>query len=129
MNEQKKKKLILVVEDDSFLLQMYATKLEKAGFEVKSAVDGTQGFKKAKDVHPDLILLDLVMPSMDGFKVLEELKVNSETQSIPVIILSNLSEREDVQKCLQLGAVDYIIKAHFVPSEVINKIEQLISSN
>lgn len=126
MQGQDNKKLILIIEDDPFLLQMYATKLEKAGFEVKSATDGVQGFKKAKESQPNLILLDLVMPVKDGFKVLEELKVNLETQSIPVVILSNLSEREDVQKCLQLGAIDYIIKAHFVPSEVIDKIEKII---
>jgi len=126
MDDLEDKKQILVIEDDSFLLQMYATKLEKAGYDVKSAIDGIQGLKKAKDNHPDLILLDLVMPAKDGFKVLEELKIDSDLQNIPVIILSNLSEREDVQKCLQLGAVDYLIKAHFVPSEVIDKIQKII---
>ena len=126
MDDLEDKKQILVIEDDSFLLQMYATKLEKAGYDVKSAIDGTQGLKKAKDNHPDLILLDLVMPSKDGFKVLEELKIDPDLQNIPVIILSNLSEREDVQKCLQLGAVDYLIKAHFIPSEVIDKIQKVI---
>lgn len=126
MDDLEDRKQILVIEDDSFLLQMYATKLEKAGYDVKSAVDGVQGLKKAKDNHPDLILLDLVMPAKDGFKVLEELKIDSDLQNIPVIILSNLSEREDVQKCLQLGAVDYLIKAHFVPSEVIDKIQKII---
>jgi len=122
----KEKKQILIIEDDSFLLQMYATKLTKAGFEVKSTLDGTQGLKKAREQQPDLILLDLVMPSKDGFKVLEELKIDSATQNIPVIVLSNLSEREDVQQCLQLGAVDYLIKAHFVPAEVISKINKII---
>ncbi len=125
--DDKDNNLILIIEDDSFLLQMYATKLTKAGFEVKSAGDGNQGLKKAKELNPSLILLDLVMPAMDGFKVLEELKLDLATQDIPVIVLSNMSEREDVQKCLQLGAVDYLIKAHFVPSEVINKIRNIIS--
>ena len=126
MVDKKREKKILIIEDDSFLLQMYATKLEKAGFEVKSSTDSTLGLKKAKEQKPDLILLDLVMPLKDGFQVLEELKIDSNTQNIPVIILSNLSEREDVQKCLQLGAADYLIKAHFVPSKVISKIERLI---
>ncbi|MFW0862603.1 MAG: response regulator [Candidatus Komeilibacteria bacterium] len=120
-------KQILIVEDDSFLLQMYTTKLTKAGYEVKSASDGIQALKKAKELKPDIILLDLLIPLKSGFEVLEELKIDKNTQDIPVIVLSNMSEREDVQKCLQLGAVDYLIKAHFVPSEVISKIEKIIS--
>jgi len=120
-------KQILIVEDDSFLLQMYTTKLTKAGYEVKSANDGNQALKKARELKPDIILLDLLIPLKNGFEVLEELKIDKDTQDIPVMVLSNMSEREDVQKCLQLGAVDYLIKAHFVPSEVINKIEKIIS--
>jgi DNA-binding response OmpR family regulator len=123
---EKIKSKILIVEDDSFLLQMYATKLEKAGYDVKSAIDGIQGLKKVKEYLPDLILLDLVMPGQDGFYFLEELKKDMDIKLIPVIILSNLSAREDVQRCLKLGAKDYLIKAHFVPSEVIGKIEKLI---
>lgn len=120
-------KKILIVEDDFFLLQMYITKLIKAGYEVKSASDGNQALKKAKEFKPNLILLDLLIPLKNGFEVLEELKKDKDMQDIPVIILSNMSEREDVQKCLQLGAVNYLIKAHFVPSEVIAKIEKIIS--
>ncbi|MFW0838077.1 MAG: response regulator transcription factor [Candidatus Komeilibacteria bacterium] len=120
------KETILLIEDDSFLLQMYATKLELAGFAVEVASDGAKGLQMAGKILPDLILLDLIMPKMDGFVVLEALKKNDNTKDIPVIILTNLGQREDVQKCLAMGAVDYMIKAHYVPAEVVSKIRAVL---
>lgn len=120
------KKTILLIEDDSFLLQMYATKLEVEGFEVISALSGVKGLQLLKKNKPDLILLDLLMPNMNGFEVLEKIKEDQEVKDIPVIILTNLGNREDVQRCLKIGATDYLIKAHFVPSEVIKKIRYII---
>ncbi|OIO47758.1 MAG: response regulator [Parcubacteria group bacterium CG1_02_37_51] len=117
---------ILLIEDDSFLLQMYATKLEVEGFEVVSALDGKKGLQLLNKNKPDLILLDLLMPEMNGFEVLQKIKEDQEAKDIPVIILTNLGNREDVQRCLKLGATDYLIKAHFVPAEVIKKIRQII---
>lgn len=124
MEETKKK--VLIIEDDSFLLQMYATKLEMEGFEVQSALEGARGLTLAQKIKPDVILLDLLMPKVDGFEVLEKLKSGVATKDIPVIVLSNLSQREDVQRCFNLGADDYLIKAHFIPSEVIDKIKRVI---
>ena len=119
-------KKILIVEDDDFLLQMYVTKLELEGFQVASAVDGMKGLRLAKKDKPDLILLDLQLPEISGFEVLEDLKHNDTTKQIPVLILTNFSQKEDIDRCLNLGASDYLIKAHFVPSEVISKIKDIL---
>ncbi len=117
---------ILIIEDDTFLLQMYSTKLELEGFEVVDATDGEKGLRQAKKELPDLILLDLILPKKDGLAVLEELKKDPATAAIPVIILSNIGQKEQIDRCFELGAVDYMIKAHFIPSEVIAKIEKTL---
>lgn len=123
---KKEKKKILLVEDDTFILEMYATKLLNFGYDVLTATDGEEALKIIKDKHPDFILLDLVLPSMDGFDVLKTIKKDAKTKSIPVVLLTNLGERKDVETGLKLGANDYLIKAHFTPSEVIEKIQNLI---
>lgn len=119
-------KKILIVEDDEFLLQMYVTKLELESFQVLSAANGEEGLKVAFKEKPDLILLDLKLPKIDGFEVLRDLKSNEDTKNIPVVVLTNFSEKEHIDKCLSLGAEDYLIKAHFVPSEVITKIKKIL---
>lgn len=120
------KKKILLVEDDTFILEMYATKLLNFGYEVLTATDGEEALKIIKEKHPDFILLDLILPSVDGFDVLKAVKKNPKTKSIPIILLTNLGERQDVEQGLKLGADDYLIKAHFTPSEVIEKIQNLL---
>ena len=117
---------VLIVEDDEFLLQMYSTKLELEGFKVLEAVNGLQGLKTAQKEKPDLILLDLNLPEMNGFEVLSNLKREDDTKDIKVLILTNYSQKEDIDRCLSLGADDYLIKAHFVPSEVISKIKVIL---
>lgn len=119
---------ILVVEDDSFLAGMYVTKLGLEGFSVDLAADGREGLKKALEWKPDLILLDIILPIMDGFALLEELKRNPDAQRIPVILLTNLGAKADVERGLSLGAADYLIKAHFMPSEVVEKVKRLLAS-
>lgn len=120
------KKKILIVEDDTFILEMYATKLLNFGYDVLTATDGDEALKIVKDKKPDFILLDLVLPSVDGFDVLKAVRKNPKSKPIPVILLTNLGERKDVEKGLKLGADDYLIKAHFTPSEVIEKIQSLL---
>ena len=117
---------ILLIEDDPFLLSMYATKFELQGFQIISADDGEKALKAASKEKPDIILLDVLLPKMDGFEVLAELKKNAATKDIPVILLTNLSQRDDLEKGLALGAVDYLIKAHFMPTEVVEKIVKIL---
>jgi len=117
---------ILIVEDDSFLLQMYATKLKTENFKVLTTTNGQEALKIARQENPALILLDLNLPEIDGFTVLEELKAGEETKDIPIIVLTNFSNKEDIDRCLDLGATDYLIKAHFIPSEVIAKVKKIL---
>ncbi len=119
-------KSILLVEDDEFLAELYATKLQLEGFEVALAVDGEKGLQMTKDLKPDLILLDIILPKMDGFEVLAAVKKDPALKSIPIILLTNLSQKDEVKKGLDLGAIDYLIKAHFMPSEVVKKIKDTI---
>ena len=118
---------ILLVEDDPFLLSMYNTKFELENFKVVTAEDGEKGLKLALKELPDVILLDIMLPRMDGFEVLKALKADKKTSGIPVILLTNLSQKEKVKEGLSLGANDYLIKAHFMPSEVVEKIKKLIN--
>ena len=118
-------KKILVIEDDKFLRELIVRKLLKSDYDVYEAADGEEGLKKIKEERPDLVLLDLVLPSIDGFDVLARIKEDSNIKSIPVIILSNLGQREDLEKALKLGAADYLVKANFTPGEIINKINKI----
>mgnify|MGYP001577442948 FL=1 len=115
-------KKILIIEDDKFLRELIARKLEREGYETSEAVDGEVGFKKIKEETPDLVLLDLILPGIDGFEVLSKMKDDVAVSQIPVIILSNLGQKEDVDRGLKLGAIDYLIKAHFTPGEIIEKV-------
>lgn len=125
-NGANQKESILIVEDDKFLRELLVRKLEMAGFRISTAIDGQEGLKKIKETLPQLILLDLILPGTDGFEVLKQIKEDSQTNKIPVIILSNLGQREEVEKGLQLGADDYLIKAHFTPDEIIAKVKGLL---
>ena len=117
---------ILIVEDDVFLADLYRTKFELEGFEVYVAYDGEKGLELVSKKKPAVILLDLILPKLSGFVVLENIKKDKNLSSIPVILLTNLSQKADVEKGLSLGADDYLIKAHFMPSEVVAKIKDLV---
>lgn len=125
---EKKKYTILLVEDDSFLSNIYKTKFEMEGFEVISAADGEAGLALAKSKKVDVILLDILLPKMDGFSVLKELKADKNAKDVPVILLTNLGQKDDVSRGLELGATDYLIKAHFKPSETVAKVRKVIES-
>jgi DNA-binding response OmpR family regulator len=120
---------VLIVEDDDFLLQMYAAKLELENFGVLTASNGVQALKVVQKDLPELILLDLNLPEMDGFEVLRRLKADDKTKSIPVLVLTNFAQKEHIDRCLDLGATDYLIKAHFVPSEVVEKIKHILEND
>ncbi len=117
---------ILVVEDDKFLREMITRKLDRENYEVVQAVDGEEGEEKIKEERPDLVLLDLILPGIDGFTVLERVKQDPEVKDIPVIILSNLGQKSEVERGLSLGAIDFLIKAHFTPGEIIEKIQETL---
>ena len=119
-------KKILVVEDDRFLRELITQKLLREGYEVNEAVDGEEGVEKTKEIKPDVILMDLILPGIDGFEAISKIKENSELENIPIVILSNLGQRDDVERGLKLGAVDFLIKAHFTPGEIIEKIEKVL---
>ena len=123
----KEKTKILLVEDDSFLLGMYATKFELEGFQVIVAEDGEKAVRAALKELPDIILLDIILPVLNGFEVLKQLKAEAATAKIPVILLTNLSQRDEIEQGLKMGAEDYLIKAHFMPSEVVDKIKKVLN--
>ncbi|MBU1255960.1 response regulator [Patescibacteria group bacterium] len=129
-SEQKEKKAsILIIEDDKFLRELLFRKLEKSGFNISIVIDGEEALRKIKEEEYEIILLDLVLPGIDGFEILKEIKKNPKTSKTPVIILSNLGQQEEVERGLRLGAVDYLIKAHFTPDEIIQKIENILKKN
>jgi len=118
------KSKILIVEDDQFLVKIYQTKLESEGFDIELALDGEEGIEKAKEFMPELILLDLILPKMNGFEVLKKLKTDEKTKNIPVIVLSNLGQESDVKQGMELGAVNYLIKSDHSINEIIDKIKK-----
>jgi DNA-binding response OmpR family regulator len=118
---------ILLVEDDAFISSMYQTKLTMLGYTVRVAGDGEEGWNALKaGPAPDLVLLDIVLPKRDGFEVLAEIRRDPKLRALPVLLLTNLGQKPDLQRGLDLGADDYIIKAHFTPSEVVEKIEKVL---
>jgi PleD family two-component response regulator len=119
-------KKILVAEDDKFLGNAYRVKLTKAGFDVKIATDGQEALDALSGFIPDLILLDLVMPVKDGFIVLETIKSDPVYKLIPVIVASNLGQKEDTDRAMKLGANDFIIKSDLSLNELVDKINTLL---
>src|SRR6185436_7445393 len=117
----------LLVEDDSFISGMYQTKLASQGYSVELKEDGEVAWARLQqDPLPDLVLLDIVLPKKDGFEILEGLRANERTKNLPVILLTNLGQKPDVERGVKLGADDYIIKAHYTPTEVVEKISKLL---
>lgn len=121
------KKTIMIVEDDTFVMDIYETKIAKDGMNVISANNGMEAIKKLEaGAKPDLILLDILMPYMNGLELLKKIKEDENLNKIPVVLLTNLSQKEEIQEGLGLGAKDYLIKSHFTPSEVMEKINKYL---
>ena len=120
-------KKILIAEDDNFLASAYRLKLTKAGFDVQIVEDGEKLISALSVSAPDLILLDLIMPVMDGFKALEIISTYQKYKSIPVIIASNLGQKEDIDRALMLGAKDFVVKSDLSLDKLIEKINKLIA--
>jgi len=133
-------KTILLVEDDPFLIDIYTTKLKESGFSADVATSGDEGLKKLREKKFDLLVLDIVLPKIDGWEILEKLKTelpkeakvkmrtkfSSPIKNLKIIILSNLGQKEEVEKGLRLGAEKYLIKAHYTPTEVVEEIKQVL---
>lgn len=121
------KKKILVVDDDITLLEMYKERLELAGYEVDTATNGEEGIKKAQEGKPNLILLDIMMPRVNGFDVMDSLKKHQATVKVPVLMLTALVQESSRQRAQDSGAAGYIIKSETMPGEVIKQIEETIA--
>ncbi|TAN58031.1 response regulator [Patescibacteria group bacterium] len=119
---------ILLVEDDRFLIKAVYTKLTQKGFEVVLANDGDEAISKAKTEKPELVLLDMVLPKKSGFEVLRAIKGDPETASIPVFILSNLAQDQDIQEGKALGAEDYIVKSNTSLSAIVEKAANFLAA-
>ena len=104
---------VLIIEDDVFFQKFYKTQLEERGYQTDYAVNGKEGLEKVKTYKPDVILLDIIMPVMDGFQLLEELKKNGKIQKFKVLVFSTLGQEKDVKRALELGAKDYVNKSFF----------------
>ncbi|MDO8500151.1 MAG: response regulator [bacterium] len=120
------KRKILIIDDDKIISEMYATKFIKEGFEVSVAYDGKNAIGKIEEVNPDAILLDLVMYPLDGFGVLEEINKKFGKQKYKIIILSNLGQKEDIERGMELGAANFIVKANSTPSKVVERVEEML---
>jgi DNA-binding response OmpR family regulator len=121
-----KKPKILIVDDDPFITELYVLKFESAGFKVKSAPDAKSAFKLCTQERPDLILLDIVMPVMNGFEFLEKAKKNKNLKTIPVLAFTNRFSVEYESKARNLGADDYLIKVNFTPSELVTRVKKFL---
>lgn len=118
---------ILLVDDDPLLVRMYQKKLENSGYTVLTADDGDVALTKVKETHPDLVLLDIMMPKVNGYEVLKTMKAQPETAKIPVILLTNVgASDEDVEKGMDMGAVAYLVKAGNRPSVVVSKVKEIL---
>jgi DNA-binding response OmpR family regulator len=119
-------KKILIIEDESALQKSLSDILSHDDYEVKSALDGELGLQLAQKEKPNLILLDLVLPKMHGLEVLKNIKENSETQKIPVIVLTNLESMHDIERAMELGAASYLVKANYSLKDLMDKIKQIL---
>jgi DNA-binding response OmpR family regulator len=120
---------VLVVEDDSFLRDLITRELSKKGFTIFEAVDGEKALDRLENINPDIILLDIILPAIDGFEVLEKIREHKSKniKEVPVLMLSNLGEKDDIKKAKELGANDYMIKAHFTTKDITKKIKETLN--
>lgn len=117
-----KKQSVLVVEDDENIRNLYETALTAAGLEVHTAAEGTTGVKMALEHHPDVILMDIMMPGMNGHEAVEKIRLDSWGREATVVFLTNMTDAENVVKAVEEGSDEYIVKVHTTPKEVVNKV-------
>ncbi len=121
-------KRVIIVEDEDILRDLLKRKLENNGYEVEIALEGEEGLRKIKEQKPDLVLLDIVMPKMDGFTVMEEIRKDEEISDIPIIIVSNSGQPVEIDRAQDLGVKDWIIKTNFDPMEVVEMVNRFFDT-
>ena len=119
-------KTILIIEDDTFILETIGNKFKENHFKICLARNAEEAEKLLATTKPDIILLDLILPKVDGFEILKKIKADLKLKSIPVVIFSNLDSTKDMDKAMELGAVEYLVKANLFPEEVVKKIETIL---
>ena len=127
--DKPQQKKVLIIDDDPFIADMYVIKFKAEGYEVEAAHDGKTGLQQAAKMKPDVILLDVIMPAIDGFDVLQKLRLDASLGHPKIIFLTNFGQREDIERGMKLGADDYLIKAHFTPSEVSEKVKAVLTKD
>ena len=120
------KKKILIIEDEPMLSDLLYEVLVDEGFIVERTMSGEEGIKKIEDFNPDLILLDILLPFISGYDVLSWLKKQKKFSSIPVLVISNLGQEEEIKKSLSLGAKEHIIKSNFTLEEIVKKVKEFL---
>ena len=120
---------VLIIEDDPLIVKIYTTRLTADGYEVLSAENGEDGLKLIEQDGINLIVLDLMMPRVDGFGLLEKIRSTEKTKNIPVLVYSNLAQEEEVNRAKSLGATEFIVKANISPTETVNKIKSYLNHN
>jgi len=123
------KESILLIEDDKFFRDLVSKKLVESGFDVLMAHDSKEAFEVLEESNPVIIILDLILPGLDGFEILSLIKKDKKTSGTPVIILSNLGQEEETAKAKALGAADFMIKVNFTPDEIVAKIKDVLNKN
>lgn len=121
------KESILIVEDDKFFRDLVSKKLEKNGFEMLLAADSKEALTLLEEKKPSLIISDLILPGLDGFELISMVKKDEKTKHIPIIVLSNLGQKDEIERAKSLGAVDFMVKVNFTPDEIVDKIKNVLS--
>jgi len=122
-------KKILIIEDDHFLSSLMKARLEKEGFSIMQAFDGEEAFSLLKQNKPDLIVLDLIMPKVSGFELLENISVDPQISRVPVMVLSNLGQDSDIEKVKRLGATQYFVKVQTSIDDLVVKVKELLKDS
>lgn len=125
-NKTNNGKKVLVVEDDKFLRELFVKKLFNEGFDVKNSIDAQGAFEILAQEKPDIILLDLILPGVDGFEILAKIKADDSLADVPVLILSNLGQQEDIDRAMSLGAYDFLVKANFTLDEIVERVKKVL---
>lgn len=118
---------ILIIEDDPLMSRMYQKIFTFEGYEVDVAENGEDGLVKVKNGNPNLVLLDIMMPKMNGFEVLEKLKSDPATKKLPIVILTNLAGQKDAETAMSKGAVKYIVKSEYEPKQIANMVKEVLA--